>query len=443
MRFVSDIAVGIACFSAALAVLFYVIRRPSLVDEARRAAWFVIVGLFCFGLSRVLDVIPFYTQPMPLLDGLQIVTVGVALTLSLSCWGLIPGLIAIPSPGDLMAENAKLEQAVAERTRALDEANQRFIHALRTIRVSMAQQDLDLRYQWVHNLPSQLDLRPFVGHLPNEVLPEGAQKSIRAASLRALAEKKLVQNELVVTLDGATYYFDQSIEPLWRDGEVVGLLTTAIDTTEHRRRQDELAQLLRELTHRTKNLLAVIQGIARQSSRSATDVQSFVHSFNGRIRALALTHELLVATQWRGVDLRQLLATVWSAASPVGGQSVVLRGPSSFLSPECAQNLALAVHEMAVNAEAHVNGARVAPDVVISWAKIAEDGFSGLELLWREKGPRARPALKRDFGLALVEDLLPRAVEGRSSVAYDEEGLLWTLRIDNGQLEGARRRLDS
>ena len=84
-----------------------------------------------------------------------------------------------------------------------------------------------------------------------------------------------------------------------------------------------------------------------------------------------------------------------------------------------------------------------APDVVISWKKIAEDGFAGLELLWREKGPRARPALKRDFGLALVEDLLPRAVEGRSSVAYDEEGLLWTLRIDNGQLEGARRRLDS
>ena len=112
----------------------------------------------------------------------------------------------------------------------------------------------------VDNLPSQLDARPFVGHLPNEVLPEGAQKSIRAASLRALAEKQLVQNELVVTLDGATWYFDQSIEPLWRDGEVVGLLTTSIDTTEHRRRQDELAQLLRELTHRTKNLLAVIQG---------------------------------------------------------------------------------------------------------------------------------------------------------------------------------------
>jgi two-component sensor histidine kinase len=444
MRFVSDISVGIACFSAALAVLFYVIRRQSLPGEARRAGWFAIVGLFCFGLSRVLDVIPLYAPDTPLLDGLQIVTVGVALTLSLACWGLIPGLIALPSPGDLMEENARLELAVAERTRALDEANQRFIHALKTTRVSMAQQDLDLRYQWVHNLPEAFEGKPFVGRLPSEVLPADAHESIREASLRALAEKKLVQNELVVTLDGAPLYFDQSIEPLWRDGEVVGLLTTAIDATDHRRRQDELAQLLRELTHRTKNLLAVMQGIARQSSRSATDVHSFVQSFNGRIRALALTHELLVETKWRGVELRQLLAAVWRAASPVGSRSVVMRGPASVLSPECAQNLALAIHEMAVNAESHVKAARAGLDVVISWAKVAEqDGFSGLELLWREKGPRARPERRRDFGLALVEDLLPRAVDGRSHIAYDDEGLLWTLRIDRSQCECASRAPDS
>jgi two-component sensor histidine kinase len=435
MRFVSDIAAGIACFSAALAVLVYLRRRATLLEDARRAAWFAVAGLCAFGLSRFLDAFTVYAPGSALMEGLEIVSVGVALTLSLACWGLIPGLIALPCAGDLLAENAKLETAVAERTRALDEANQRFVHALKTTRVSMAQQDLDLRYQWVHNLPSPLDPETFVGCVPREVVPPDALDSLRAASLRALAEKKLVHNELAVTLDGSIRYFDQSIEPLWRDGQVVGLLTTAIDATEHRRRQDELAALLSELTHRTKNLLAVIQGLARQSSRSATDVQSFVHRFNGRIRALALTHELLVETKWRGVELRRLLTAVWRAVWPAGGQGVILRGPSCALSPECAQNIALAVHEMAANAVSGLNGARAAPDIVISWAPVAADGFAGVELVWREKGVGdGRLAAQPEFGLTLVEDLLPRATEGFSRIAHDESGLLWTLRIDDRKL---------
>jgi len=432
MRFVSDIAAGLACFSAALATFVYLRRRAALRQDARRAAWFAMAGLAAFGLSRFLEAFSVYAPDTALIEALEFVSVAVALTLSLAFWGLIPGLIALPSPESLMAENARLEKAVAERTRALDEANQRFVHALRTTRVSMAQQDLDLRYQWAHNLPSPLNSRPIIGRLPSEVLPAETVDSVRDASFRALAQKTLVQNEMAVTLDGGARYFDQSIEPLWRDGEVVGLLTTAIDATEHRRRQDELTFLLSELTHRTKNLLAVIQGIARQSSRSATDVQSFVQKFNGRIRALALTHELLVETKWRGVDLRQLLTAVWRAARPSGCQGVVLHGPPLILSPECAQNIALAVYEMAANAVSHRDGAGV-PDIVVRWAPVAVDGFAGVELAWRETSP-ARTPPQPDFGLTLVEDLLPRATEGPSRIAYDETGLLWTLRIDDSQL---------
>ena len=434
MRFVSDIAAGIACFSGALAVLVYLRRRASLLEDARRVAWFAIVGLSAFGLSRFFDAFMTYAPGSALMESLEIVSVGVALTLSLACWGLIPGLIALPSAENLLVENARLEKAVAERTRALDEANQRFVHALKTTHVSMAQQDLDLRYQWVHNLPSPFNTKPIIGRLPSEVLPAEALESVRDASFRALEQKTLVQNELAVTLNGDAHYFDQSIEPLWRDGEVVGLLTTAIDATEHRRRQDELAFLLSELTHRTKNLLAVIQGIARQSSRSATDVHGFVQKFNGRIRALALTHELLVETKWRGVELRHLLTAVWQAAWPAGGQAVVMRGAPYVLSPECAQNIALAVHEMAANAVWRLDGAGAAPEISISWAPVAADGFAGVELVWREKGACDRLAPEPEFGLSLVENLLPRATEGPSRIAYDETGLLWTLRIDDKKL---------
>lgn len=428
MRFVSDIAAGIACFSGAWAVLFFLRSRASLLEEARRAAWFAIAGLSAFGLSRFLAAFMIYAPGSALMESLEIISVGVALTLSLACWGLIPGLIALPSRGALMAENARLEKAVADRTRALDEANQRFVHALKTTRVSMAQQDLDLRYQWVHNLPRPLEADAFIGRLPSEALPAEAQKTVLDASRRALEHKTLVQNELALPLDGGVRYFDQFIEPLWRDDEVVGLLTTAIDATEHRRRQDELTALLSELTHRTQNLLAVIQGLARQSSRSATDVRSFVQKFNGRIRALALTHELLVESQWRGVDLRQLLTAVWQAAWPGGGQAV-LCGPPYVLCPECAQNVALAVHEMAANAASHGDGARAAPHVVINWAPASADGFDGVELVWREQ---TRTAPQPDFGSTLVEDFLSRATPSR--IVYDDAGLLWTLRIADKQI---------
>ena len=287
-----------------------------------------------------------------------------ALTLSLACWGLIPGLIARPSAGDLIAEITRLEKAVAERTRALDEASQ--------------------RRQWTDTPPDEPPDR--VGDARGN-----------------------------------------------RDGEIVGPPTPAIDAAENRRRQEELTFLLSELTHRTQNLLAVIQGIARQSSRSATDVHGFVHRFNGRLRALALTHELLVESEWRGVELNPLLSAVWRAACPSGGQGVVLRGPAYVLCPECAQNIALAVHEMAANAVSNLK-ARAAPDIVISWSAVAADGFAGVELVWREKGARERLAPEPEFGLSLVEDLLPRATEGPSRVAYDETGLLWTLRIDDKQL---------
>jgi two-component sensor histidine kinase len=157
-----------------------------------------------------------------------------------------------------------------------------------------------------------------------------------------------------------------------------------------------------------------------------------VQKFNGRIRALALTHELLVETKWRGVDLRQLLTAIWKAAWPGGGQAV-LRGPPYVLSPECAQNVALAVHEMAANAASHLDESRAAPNVVITWAPVSVDGFAGVELVWREKSP-TKPAPEPDFGLTLVEDLLPRATEGPSRIVYDDAGLLWTLRIDDKQL---------
>jgi two-component sensor histidine kinase len=455
MQFSSDLAAGLSCLSAALAILVYLRKRHSAARRSRRAGAAAIAGLLALGFAHLFDLAGAQFPGAVWLDVAQLVALGVALAISLLIWSLLPGLLAEPSPGELLETNralngaaelraaelarlaaakAELERAVADRAQALDESNQRFEKALTNSDISMAQQDCDLRYVWVHNAPKGIAAATLLGRLQKDVLPPAADRILTAAKRGAMMEKKAAALDVDIEIDGVLRQFHENVEPLWREGEVVGVLTTSIETTAYRRRQEELRGLLRELTHRTKNLLAVIMGIARQSGRSSTDVASFVARFNGRIRALAVTHELLVESEWRGVGLRQLIAGVWRAASQKTGDLLALDGPDLILTPESAQNLALGLHEMRANSFADAGIPEADRHVKISWAS-SDDG---VRLLWEETRGTGANADEQgdDFGKAFVETLLPRAVMGESEVSLHprEQGavsstLVWTLQM--------------
>lgn len=452
MRFVSDIAVGLACLSAALALSYYIHKRSSVEELARQTSRIAIIGFLAFGASHLVDVLTLFWRGVAWLDFIQAAALGVALTASLAIWGLLPALLAEPSPGELLEANralsgatarraeelarlaaakADLERAVAERTQALDEAKQRFENALKNSDISMSQQDTDLRYLWVHNAPKGLPAAVLLGRLQQDVLPARADMVLTAAKRGVMASKAANSLDLEMEIDGDTRYFHENIEALWRDGEVVGVLTTSIETTAYHRRQEELRALLRELTHRTKNLLAVIMGIARQSGRSSTDIATFVAHFNGRIRALAVTHELLVASQWRGVGLRELIAGVWKSTSPEAQQRMALTGENYWLAPESAQNLALAIYEMQSNAIEH--GGLLAPggSVKIAWAEEKNQAGPFVKLTWEENSPQASANDNRGdgFGKTFVQVLLPRATKGSSTIESHDRGLNWTLTL--------------
>jgi len=452
MRFVSDIAVGLACLSAALAISYYIWKRRSVTGVARQASVTAIIGFIAFGASRLVDVGSTFSPGHVWLEFVQALTLGVALTASLAIWGLLPGLLAAPSQDELLEANkalsgaaerraeeliqlaaakAQLEQAVAERTQELDEANQRFENALKNSDISLAQQDCDLRYVWVHNAPKGMAAASLLGRLQSDALPIEADRILAAAKRGVMAQKQAASIDLPLEINGVTRYFHENIEPLWRKNEVVGVVTTCIETTSYRRQQEELRGLLRELTHRTKNLLAVIMGIARQSGRSSTDVATFVMRFNGRIRALASAHELLVESDWRGVGLRNLIAGVWKATSQEAEDKLTLIGTDYPLTPECAQNLALAIYEMQNNAIDH--GGLLGPDgaVKIIWTAAKDEPGQGLKIVWEETGRPSSPASVQGdgFGKSFVEVLLPRATRGRSSVELHDHGLTWTLTL--------------
>ncbi len=232
-----------------------------------------------------------------------------------------------------------------------------------------------------------------------------------------------------VKLDGhgATRWIGETIEPAQKAMDIGDDSATA---AARQRQDEELLRLSRELTHRTKNLLAVVMGLCRQSADSSPNVAAFITRFDGRIRALSVTHELLVDLAWRGAELQKLIGRIWSSASAPAAERVSIMGPQLILKPESAQNIALAIYEMAAGALECGFLLESGRCVRIELAPYADDGTHGFDLIWEEDCPDCR---SRDhgagFGKSFVQDLLPRAVNGWSELQSTEEGLRWTLRL--------------
>src|SRR5947209_7901220 len=134
------------------------------------------------------------------------------------------------------------------------------------------------------------------------------------------------------------------------DGRVVGVAAVHRDMTENRAYEEHLAFTLRELSHRTKNLLAVVQGLAHMIARRSEKIEDFEARFRGCVQALAYSHDLLVQHDWQGASLEELLRVQLAPFGGVDGSKIVMQGPEVFLTPPTMQSLGLIRHELAPNA---------------------------------------------------------------------------------------------
>ena len=207
--------------------------------------------------------------------------------------------------------------------------------------------------------------------------------------------------------------------------------TTARVLERHERDRDEreahVRLIMRELSHRSKNLLAIVLAIARQTARHTASFEDFETRFNSRIQALADAHDLLVEQQWSGALLHDLVSAQLSA---FGLDRVACRGAPVMLRTEAVQNVALALHELATNASKYGSLSVPAGKVEIDWA--IEPGGTGersLRLTWREVGgpPVGEPAQK-GFGCFVLERVTVNAL-GEGRLEFDPAGLAWTCII--------------
>jgi two-component sensor histidine kinase len=194
---------------------------------------------------------------------------------------------------------------------------------------------------------------------------------------------------------------------------------------------------MRELTHRSKNLLAVIQAMARQTARHAGSIDGFLNQFAARLQALAASHDLLIRESWHGASMIELIRSQLSTYIDRGGGQVTIEGPDVALRPEAAQNLGLALHEMVINAAKF--GSLSVPDgrLSVSWGP--QQSGEGVVLEWREQsGPRVKPRRKRGFGSLVIERNLSRSIDATVTMNFDPAGLHCVIDIPASQILPAR-----
>jgi two-component sensor histidine kinase len=181
--------------------------------------------------------------------------------------------------------------------------------------------------------------------------------------------------------------------------------------------------LLRELSHRMKNQYAVILAMARATARTATSVPEFQHTFTHRLHSLSRTHDHLVASDWKSVPIKDLIAIEMEAASTKGPLS--LQGLPLNLTPIAAVNLGMALHELITNAVRHGAWVSNAGNVSISWKCDSSDFF----FHWHEKDEPALEELgPKGFGLKILEHVVPIALGGSSELLIRDNGLHWYLK---------------
>lgn len=339
----------------------------------------------------------------------------------------------------LRDECRRLEAQVSAQSMELGLLRARFTRyqtALHGSQVIVYTQDNNLRYTSISHPMLGRSIADILGRTDQEVLPADAALAIIALKREALATGVAKRTEIALEEPPGIRWHDLHIEPLRNDaGVVVGLTCASVDVTERKEGEAHLRLLLRELTHRSKNLLAVIQAMARQTARHAGSTESFLKQFGARLHALAASHDLLVRESWYGASLKELIRSQLADYFDSGGERVSLQGPDVALKPEAAQNLGLALHEMAVNAAKF--GALSVPDghVSIAWARSAGEAGDALELEWREQfGPKVRIRRKKGFGSMVIERNLARALDAEVDMVFDPDGFRCRVVIPASQI---------
>lgn len=212
------------------------------------------------------------------------------------------------------------------------------------------------------------------------------------------------------------------------NGKAHRVINVATDITERKAAERHQRFLLEELSHRSKNLLTVVQSIADQSLRNSNDQKDFQNRFNGRLRSIAASNDLLARGDWHGSSLRELIEFQLAPFVDLSSSQLEIRGPEVNLASDASQAIGLVLHELATNAVKHGALSSSRGQLCISWTADQASNAGGLKLDWRERGgPLVTTPKQKGFGHVVIKSMIEQAVRGSVELNFAEEGLHWSL----------------
>lgn len=236
------------------------------------------------------------------------------------------------------------------------------------------------------------------------------------------AEQEVTIELLNYRKDGTSFWNELFLSPVHDDaGQLLYYFSSSKDISKRRQAQDleaEEHRLLREVDHRAKNALALVQGIVRLSC--SDDPDAYASSVQARVEALARAHSLLSTMRWREVPLDRLIQV---EAEPFGSKRIRIEGEPINLSGEQVQPLGLVLHEMLSNADRH--GALSAAGGTVS-IRLRTDGKQKRFVMeWEEAGgPLVSEDPAASFGLTLIRATIERQLNGRADLTWKSTGLV-------------------
>jgi PAS domain S-box-containing protein len=442
LHVVSDGAIALAYFAIPISLAVFLRKRKDLERQHRALA--ALFGFFitACGLTHVASIvvlwIPLYGAEGILKAITAVASVATAIVLPF----LIPQLLRIPSPRALAAEikshratldelsaaRAELADRVAKTESDLGESNRRFEAALRGSPITVFEQDADLIYTWAYNPPLGVALGDVIGRAESDVMTPSTADAVRAVKLEALAARAPRRAEVQIEVAGRAGWFDLRIEPITlRDGRA-GIIATSTDITAIKQHEHHLHVVMRELNHRSKNLLTIVLSLMRQTARGFELPPAFTVRMEERLGALANAHDVLASQNWRGADISAVLQGQLAHQLGAYPGRIHVQGPPVRLPPESAHYVGMALHELGSNAVKYGALAGDQGQVLVQWRLTAGD-VPELELQWREDCERPIPPPTRlGFGSTILQTLTPRALGGAADLIFEDEGFLWTLR---------------
>ena len=196
----------------------------------------------------------------------------------------------------------------------------------------------------------------------------------------------------------------------------------AQDVTDQKAHEEQVRLLMSEINHRAKNLLSLVQAIARQTA--AREPEDFIERFTDRIQALAANQDLLIRNEWQGVDVEDLVRAQLAVFADLVGSRITMQGSPVRLNAAAAQAIGLALHELTTNASKYGALSVAAGCIDVGW-RLDGDIFA---MSWTEsKGPPVSEPKRRGFGSTVVDSMVKQTVNGLVQLDYLASGVVWNL----------------